>query len=225
MSNADIESIPNLDAVLEYARVMASTEELHPDLQPYLEDGAIGLQLRHPLVYLVPLWGNGHANALYEHKVKGVKDALANNKYSSYIFLHERPYRLDAFTLIQSKLSDTQYWSLLSDIWTDTENQWQGLKKWKQLLSSKRPYRHYMMSEEEDNTLRALAEEVTIYRGCQKGINEGGLSWTLDKSKAKFFANRFGKKGIILEKKISKKDIVAVFMGRGESEVIFLERG
>ena len=218
------QSIPNLDAVLEYAKVMASTEELHPDLQPYLEEGAIGLQLRHPLVYLVPLWGNGHANALYEHKVKGVKDALANNKYSSYIFLHERPYRLDAFTLIQSKLSDTQYWSLLSDIWTDTENQWQGLNKWKQLLSSNRPSRHYLMNEEEFNLLQSLPDEVIIYRGCQAGINENGLSWSLNKKKAEFFANRFGKEGIILERKIPKSNIIAFLNGRGESEVIWEEK-
>lgn len=218
------QSIPNLDAVLEYAKVMASTEELHPDLQPYLEDGAIGLQLRHPLVYLVPLWSNGHANALYEHKVKGIKDALANDKYSSYIFLHERPYRLDAFTLIQSKLSDTQYWSLLSDIWTDTENQWQGLNKWKQLLSSNRPSRHYLMNEEEFNLLQSLPDEVTIYRGCQAGINENGLSWSLNKKKAEFFANRFGKEGIILERKIPKSNIIAFLNGRGESEVIWEEK-
>ena len=218
------QSIPNLDAVLEYAKVMASTEELHPDLQPYLEDGAIGLQLRHPLVYLVPLWSNGHANALYEHKVKGVKDALANNKYSSYIFLHERPYRLDAFTLIQSKLSDTQYWSLLSEIWTDTENQWQGLNKWKQLLSSNRPSRHYLMNEEEFNLLQSLPDEVTIYRGCQAGINENGLSWSLNKKKAEFFANRFGKEGLILERKIPKSNIIAFLNGRGESEVIWEDK-
>ena len=215
------QSIPNLDAVLEYAKVMASNEELHPDLQPYLEEGAIGPQLRHPLVYLVPLWGNGHANALYEQKVKAVKNALANQKYSSYIFLHERPYRLNAFTLIQSKLSDTQYWSLLSDIWTDTENQWQGLNKWKQLLSSNRPSRHYLMNEEEFNLLQSLPDEVTIYRGCQAGINENGLSWTLNKKKAEFFAKRFSKEGIILERKIPKSNIIAFLNGRGEYELIW----
>jgi hypothetical protein len=77
-----------------------------------------------------------------------------------------------------------------------------------------------MMGEEEDNILRSLSNQVTIYRGCQKGLNEDGLSWTLDKSKAKFFANRFGKKGIILERKVPKSDIMAVLLGRGESEVI-----
>jgi len=200
------------------------TVPLNPDLEPYIEDGAIGRQLRHPLVYQVPLWSNGHANALYEQKIKAVKDALANEKYSSYIFLHERPYRLNAFTLIQSKLSDTQYWSLLSDIWTDTENQWQGLDNWKQLLSSNRPSRHYLMNEEEFNLLQSLPENVVIYRGCQPKVNENGLSWTLNKKKAEFFANRFGKEGIILERTISKNDIVAVLLGRGESEVIWEEK-
>jgi hypothetical protein len=81
-----------------------------------------------------------------------------------------------------------------------------------------------MMEEEEDNILRSLADEVTVYRGCQKGLNEDGLSWSLDKSKAKFFANRFGKKGIILERKIPKSDIVAVLTVRGETEVIWEEK-
>jgi hypothetical protein len=84
--------------------------------------------------------------------------------------------------------------------------------------------RHYMMNEEDDNILRSLADEVTIYRGCQKGLNENGLSWTLDKSKAEFFANRFGKKGIILERKIPKSEIVALLTVRGETEVIWEDK-
>jgi hypothetical protein len=55
-------------------------------------------------------------------------------------------------------------------------------------------------------------------------LNENGLSWTLDKSKAEFFANRFGKKGIILERKIPKSEIVALLTVRGETEVIWEEK-
>jgi hypothetical protein len=46
------------------------------------------------------------------------------------------------------------------------------------------------------------------------------LSWTLDKNQAKWFANRFEKDGVVLEKRISKKNIVAYFNGRNEEEVI-----
>jgi len=203
--------------------IKATAEPLHSDLLPYLEDGVLGKQLRHPLVYQVPLWANSHANAYYLQKKEAVKKALEDKNYNSYVYLHERPYRLEAFVKIANKLTDTKYWTLLGSIWTDTENQWQNHEVWKKLLSSERSNRHYLSGEAGDNLLRSLPDEVTIYRGCQPGLNEHGLSWTLDKGKAKFFANRFGEEGIILEKKISKSSIIAVLLGRGEFEVIYEE--
>jgi hypothetical protein len=168
--------------------VAEHSEPLNPALVPYLEQSGEGwMMLRHPLVYQVPFFSNGSANAYYEQKRNAVEKATGDKNYKQFVWLFERPYRLEAFTKIADKLSDTDYWKLLSDIWVDTENQYAHLEEWKKLLASKRPNRHYMMTEEEDNILRALSQEVTIYRGCQKGINEDGLSWTLDKSKAKFF--------------------------------------
>jgi hypothetical protein len=193
---------------------------LHPDLVPYVSDGPLGKQLRHPLVYQIAMTGNGWANAYYLQKVGDVKKALENKKYDSFVWLHERPYRVEAFILIADKLPDTKYWALLGSIWTDTENQWQNLEQWKELLSVNRSSRHYLMDESEVQLLNSLPELVTIYRGCVKGLNEDGLSWTLDKAKAEFFANRFSKGGIILEREIPKSDIIAVLAGRGESEVI-----
>lgn len=201
------------------------SEPLHPDLIAYMEVSDAGwAMLRHPLVYQVPFFSNGSANAFYEQKTKAVELALEKNNYKQFVWLHERPYRVEAFIKIQDKLSNTDYWKLLSDIWVDTENQYAYLDDWKKLLASDRRDRHYMMNEEDDQLLRSLPEEVTIYRGCQKGLNENGLSWTLDKSKAEFFANRFGKKGIILERKIPRSEIVALLTVRGETEIIWEEK-
>lgn len=195
---------------------------LHSDLVPYLDEHPeLGTILRHPLVYQVPIWSNGSANKMYESKKKQIEKVLLKQDYKIYVWLHERPYRLTAFEEISNKLTDTKYWNLLSYIWTDTENSYADYKKWRSLFSSERSSKHYLMNEEEDQLLRSLPDEVIIYRGCQKNLNENGLSWSLDKSKAEFFAYRFNQKGIILEKKISKKDIIAVFTGRGEAEVIF----
>jgi len=213
MSNIDTQ-------LLEFAKIMGSNEDLHPDLVPYVSDGPLGKQLRHPLVYQIAMTGNGWANAYYLQKVGDVKKALENKKYDSFVWLHERPYRIEAFQEIEHLLSDTAYWKLLADIWVDTENQWQNHEEWKQLLSSARSSRHYLMDESEFQLLNSLPELVTIYRGCVKGVNEDGLSWTLNKTKAEFFANRFGKGGIILEREIPKSDIIAVLLSRGESEVI-----
>lgn len=205
------------------AQVVAEhSEPLHPDLLPYLETSRGEWEmLRHPLVYQVPFRSNGSANAQYAEKLKALKEAVGSWKWSEYVFLHERPYRVAAFKDIQKQLGDPTYWQLLTQIWVDTENQYAYLKDWKKLLASDRGDRHDMMNDEDRQALRSLPDEVTIYRGCQKGLNENGLSWTLDKSKAEFFANRFGKKGIILERKISKSEIVALLTVRGETEIIW----
>lgn len=207
------------ELVIQLLRSM--NEPLNPELVPYLEDGALGKQLRHPLVYLVPMWDNGRANAYYAQKVRDSNSALQEKRYSSFVYLHERPYRLDAFIQIADQLTDTEYWKLLGSIWTDTENQWQNLDKWDELLNSDRPQRQYLMTQEEDEFLRSLPDNVVIYRGCQKGLNQKGLSWTLKRDKAKFFANRLGKRGIVLQRTISREQIVAVFLGRNEWEVVW----
>jgi hypothetical protein len=198
-------------------------EELIPQLQPYLEDGVLGKQIRHPLVYQVPLWSNGSANRMFLQKKSEVKRALKEKAWSRFIFLHERPYRLNAFLEIQDQLPDTQYWRLLADTWIDTENAWQNRGKWRNLFDSKRTNSHYLMNETEYNAMRSLPEMVTIYRGSSYN-NEKGLSWTLSKEKAEFFAQRFAqRRGKVYEQEVSKDQILALFFGRGESEVILKE--
>jgi len=203
-------------------RLLAETNEpLHPDLVLYLEkDGALGPQLRHPLVYQVPLFSNGRANAYYLQKKSDLIDAVLHRKYSRIIYLHERPYRLQAFLSIANDLPDEQYWSLLASVWTDTENAWQNLEQWRELFNSDRPKRERLMDRDEVLALSSLPDTVKIYRGCQKGINEDGISWTLKRDKAEWFATRLDKDGVVLEKEIQKKDIIAVFTNRNEFEVI-----
>lgn len=203
-------------------RLLAETNEpLHPDLVPYLEkDGALGPQLRHPLVYQVPLFSNGRANAYYEQKKSDLIDAVLHRKYSRIVYLHERPYRLQAFLSIANDLPDEKYWSLLASIWTDTENAWQNLEQWRELFNSDRPKRERLMDRDEILAYDSLPDTVKVYRGCQKGINEDGISWTLKRDKAEWFATRLGKDGVVLEKEVQKKDIIAVFTNRNEFEVI-----
>ena len=198
-----------------------SSEPLHPDLVPYFEaDGALGAQVRHPLVYQVPLWSNGSANAYYLQKKRDLDKALEEKNYNRVVYLHERPYRLQAFIQIAKYLSDEKYWSLLASIWTDTENAWQNLDEWRKLFNSSRPKRQRLMDRDEVLAYDSLPDTVKIYRGCQKGINEDGISWTLKRDKAEWFATRFSKDGLVLEKEIQKKDIIAVFTNRNEFEVI-----
>ena len=217
---------PNISDFEQYETMIKDqlSQELLPELRPYLEQGAMGEQLRHPLIYQVPLLNNGAANSLYKFKVKETQRALAESNYNKYVWLHERPYRFDAFVEVADKMSDRRYWETLSVIWSDTENGWQNLSEWQRLFDSDRPERKYLMDEFEFHAYSNLPKTVTLYRGCQKNQNENGLSWTFEKEKAEFFAHRLKKNGIVLEKTVKKNQIVAVLFGRNEQEAIITER-
>ena len=220
MSKPDFAVAPE-DYALLFEAIKKQNEPLHPDLLPYLEESSFPM-LRHPLIYQVPFFSGGQANYQYEAKKKYVAEALEKKNYSQFIFLHERPYRVEAFLEIESLLTDKQYWELLSSIYTDTENAWAYLSQYKKLFSSQRSHREYLMDEEERKVYEALPDEVTVYRGYQVGQNRNGISWTTSKKTAQWFATRFAKQGKVLEKRVPKRDIISVFNGRNESEVVIL---
>jgi predicted ABC-type ATPase/DNA-binding MarR family transcriptional regulator len=162
-------------------------------------------------------------NKQYRQKLEAVADARKNKKWSSYINLHERPYRLDAFMDVEDEMTDGEYWSSLADVWVDSENIWQNQDIWKSALSSKRPDRISMMNKEEQKEFASLPNELTIYRGYLKGKNKNGLSWTTDRDKAEWFSNRLAGRGdnpVVQQATVNKKDVVAYFSRRGESEVV-----
>ena len=206
----------------ELAKLLHRQEELHPDLADCIEHNSFGDSLKHPLVIGVFYHPNMNAmfNASYEHKRKYVEEAKKQKKWSSYIWMHERPYRLEKFANIQDKLSDQEYWKILGSIWSDSENLWQYGAILGYLINTDRPGREGMMDDAEKEFLKNLPDEFTIYRGHQKK-NKLGYSWTLSYWRAKWFANRFKQAGAgVVTAIVQKKDIIAVLLGRNEFEVI-----
>lgn len=205
----------------------ANPDPLHPDLLPYVVDDGSMPTLRHPLVYQVPYFPglNRIANRQYEAKKKALQEDLAEHNWFSFIFLHERPYRIEAFEEIESRLTNKEYWELLGDIWTDTENYWQAADKWHELFSSKRAQRKYLMSAEERNHLLSLPNSVTVHRGFSVNGAEKSLSWTTSLEKASWFATRLtmdGERPRIATTTVDRDQIIAYKNERGEDEVIIL---
>ena len=75
-----------------------------------------------------------------------------------------------------------------------------------------------LMDAEEMETYLQLPDTITIYRGIHTKKYYPALSWTLSLNTAKFFANRFDKKGMVYQTDIPKSAILAYFAG--EEEVI-----
>jgi hypothetical protein len=82
----------------------------------------------------------------------------------------------------------------------------------------------YLMTPHERSFLRKLPDEITAFRGCKNcTLTEAqlGISWTLDKACAAWFATRFGLSGesMCIEATIPKKYVLAYFAG-SEREIV-----
>jgi len=210
------------DAAKRFEEVMKRQEELHPDLKPWLVKTSFGLSLKHPMIY--GMFYHPGMNAMYNEQYKAkaeyIEKRRAEKNWSGYIWMYERPYRLEKFAEIQDELNDHDYWELLGGIWSDSENLWQYGHMLGWLINSKRPGREAMMEDHEKKFLETLPDEFTVYRGHQVR-NRMGYSWTLSYWRAKWFAQRFQQKrqGVV-SGTVKKENIVAVLLGRNELEIV-----
>ena len=218
-----------LEEEVAHLQAMFPQEELHPDLVPWLCQGPMGTALKHPLVFDIvysPMLA-GRNNQTYLAKKAYAEEALAEGRWHTYVFTHERPYRSEALERIRARLGDVEYWHLLHDVWTDTENlhQW-GERRIKTLIDAPRPGRYeHFMSDEDREVFEALPAQVTIHRGFAD-IYWMGWSWTLDEARAEWFAKRFAHRGLgqVMTATVPKKKIIAYLGDRNESEIVYNPR-
>jgi len=189
--------------------------------------------IRHPLVYAVPFFDTDaealRLNRLLESKQRAVAEAMAANKWSTYIFLHERPWRVHAFLEIQDNMVDKQYWSLLREVWIDSENIYSNRIDWWELLTSSRRDRKLFMNPAERSAWKKLPDELEIYRGTTEEERDShylGFSWTLDKGRAAWFATRFARQGgpVLATAYVNKADCIGLLLSRNEDEVVIPSR-
>lgn len=208
-------------------------EELDPELEAYIEeDDEYGwTMIRHPLVYSVMHTDhmNKQLNKMLAHKREALERALRKHDWSTYVFLHERPHRFDAFTHLVEQWVLTppkKYWELLRDIWIDSENIYQNEEGWQNLLTDPRPGRRAMMTKEEKAALaKDFDDEITVYRGFHIEGRSRGLSWSTNSITAKFFARRLAMEGdtpMLATGTVSRSDVIAFFDGRSETEIVVL---
>ncbi len=118
-------------------------------------------------------------------------------------------------------ITDQECGDAVYSIWTMQENFYRcGMSKEKLIKMMKIAEKLPLFQSDIDD----LSDEdtVTIYRGV-KVNNYRGLSWTVDKSVAEWFARRFrhdGDKCYVFTGIINKKDILALFNSRNEKEVV-----
>ena len=207
--------------------VYSDGEELLPELKASIIDGGLfnRKSIQHHLVIGdIGMKPNSYYNKQLIRKQERLKEFENDKNFESYLFLIEKPFRVTFFSDLvkQNKIKrlSKKYWKILSFLWTDSENIFQNKELWDDLLKDKTNSR-FFMSKNDLNFFNSLKNEFMVYRGYTHW--ENGYSYSLDKERAVFFANRFGQNGKVKEMLVKKEDVFAYTNSRQENEIVILK--
>ena len=146
-----------------------------------------------------------------------------DNPYRIYIMCN-KPYGLTFLKFAMPHLSCEDFSNMFSDAWIRSENPNSdpNVPKGKLLEMFRAANTAFLMNASERAEFADLDDTVTVYRGVTNynAKNIKAMSWTLDYDTALWFAHRFGEDGTVYNATIDKSHILALFNGRGESEVV-----
>jgi hypothetical protein len=133
---------------------------------------------------------------------------------------------------IKDQLNDKDYWRTLADACTGSDNLYHLNEEVKEAFLEDRSQRQYLMTKQELKIYNSLPENITIYRGmtvAELESGEFGVSWTLSRECAEFFAFKYGRNfstegipKVVHQLEVKKVEILAYFNDRNEQEVIYI---
>lgn len=135
----------------------------------------------------------------------------------------DKPERWQALADIRHKLSQEQFLSTFVKVWVESEGNNLHVDLIDALIDEYEINADRIMpalSSSDHRFFAGLPDRVAVYRGTSMEHPYGNYSWTTDREKALWFANRIPKgvpalaSGVVL-----KSDILFVYNGRGEHEV------
>ena len=214
------------EGIIKVQEEYSDGEELLPELKSSIIDGGLfnRKSIQHPLVIGdIGMMPNSYYNKQLIRKQERLEEFEKDKEFESYLFLIEKPFRVKFFSELvkQNKIKkfSKKYWRILSSLWTGSENIFQNKELWDNLLKDKTNH-HFFMSKKDLNFFNSLENEFIVYRGYTHW--ENGYSYTLDKERAVWFANRFGQNGKLKEMLVKKEDVFAYTNSRKEKEIIIL---
>ena len=154
-----------------------------------------------------------------------------------YLFVNANSTgRFQLFLDIVDELYDYPkvFWHGLARAYTCSDNLYEYNESIKELFQEDLPYKEYLMNKTERKWLAELQSKpkLTIYRAMtidEAQDGDYGVSWTTKKSVANFFAKKYirnlatnGMEKVVVKLVIDTSAIHAVFMGRNEYEIIYI---
>ena len=188
---------------------------------PFTSSGMVALRTNGS-IQIVDLTASEENLALWQKQMASIIDQC-KSAFEVYNMVN-KPYALTFVKYASPYLSQKDFAKILPNAWMRSENPNNDPNVGKERLVGlfRMVDRSMLMDKGEREQLDALPDPVTIYRGVTSynANNIRALSWTLDSSKAEWFANRFGEHGTVFQARIDKRHILALFNGRDEAEIV-----
>jgi hypothetical protein len=237
-----VEAVEGVGFSFKVTKDPVQLDGLHPDLVPYVRHGHkfFGTMVDHPLVRVNNILpsdvypegfpsGIEQANSIFSWKRDVIAEAITTKDWGTYVSAHERPYRFNAVREIAIKGYATIHdiWPAIGGAWLDSNNIWQYADEWLALWRTPSDRKLEVMNTDDRAVWDKLPDDLTIYRGvnCDGEWNavdaiQSGLSWTLDRSKALWFARRGSSTPWMARASIKRCDCFAYFGDCNESEIV-----
>lgn len=217
-----LSNITNLDECKELGIVLNYSVPIIPDAQiPFI--------CSHPFTNSMFAVVDGELKDLSVSKnandfLSMIKDMIHKADSLEQIFMHlNKSYYLTYFRLICNYLSDKDFARWLSYSWISEENPNQDVNAPLSICISwfRKSVKQYLMNKEEFAYYKALPNVIKVYRGVGQNRNPDGLSYTVNKDEAIWFANRWGgEDNYLIEIDVPKKYVLAYFNSRNEEEIV-----
>lgn len=214
------------DAERFMERIKAPVVPLHPDLEKRVFHRNGFPILDHPLIQVVPYFENlnGLLNEGYEQKCASLLRAVDERRFERIVALHEKPHQTHALIEVEPMIRrDVRWWKLVRWVWQRVDNIHQNLDIWRSIWIDGRPGIAHVMEHDERARLRSLPATFTVWRGSAYGdYAQNGMSWTLSKGQAIWFANRFAEhqgEPVLAEGVVARDRVLGLFDGN-EQEVV-----
>ncbi len=164
-----------------------------------------------------------------------MKKPKIREAFSDALILADSYTRFALFEELSPFMNDAEYWESLAMAHTGSDNGYVFRERKKRAFLSPRKHRELLMDPVQRNFLKNLPDKVTVYRGMTRQEYESGefgISWTLDRVQAWFFAFIYIRNQdthhlpkVVVQATARKECIIACFAGESELIVIPQKEG
>lgn len=164
------------------------------------------------------------ADKFIEQMNKMYNEASSKKDFSRLFMLVDKKILIPTYIELYNEIPDDQKYDIFTDLYIRSEFGFGMFPK--EIIDD--VFSKRKLSSEWKDRMKAFKKiaklnddgTITVYRGEGSKSTKGGMSWTLQRKTAKFFADRFDSHGKIVTKKIKPEQALDYLSDRGEAEVL-----